>query len=122
VRRAHLRELQAAAEQDQDWAAHLAQTLRCAKRWADQAPAGGADALPDAQQAAVRARYLGHVEQGLAAHPPPSPGRSKKRPKAAALVERLDCYRDDVLRFMTDLTVPFENNLAERDIRIAKLG
>jgi transposase len=116
-----LRELQAVAEQGEDWAEYLAQTLRCAKRWTDDARAGGADALPDTQQTAIRARYLGHVEQGLAAYPPPPPERNKTRPKAAALVARLDRYRDDVLRFMTDLTVPFDNNLAERDIRMVKL-
>jgi transposase len=114
-----LRELLAVAEQGEDWAEHLAETPRCAKRWADEARAAGADVLAFEQQAAVRARYNGHVEQGLVAHPPP--GRKKKRSKAAALVERLDRYRDDVLRFITDLTVPFDNNQAERDIRMVKL-
>ena len=30
-------------------------------------------------------------------------------------------YRDDVLRFLTDFTVPFTNNQAERDLRMMKL-
>lgn len=108
-------------EQGEDWAEHLAETLRCAKRWTDDARAEGAHALPAEQLAAVRARYAGHVQQGLAAHPPPPLGRKKKRPKVAALADRLDRCRDDVLRFATDLSVPFDNNLAERDIRMVKL-
>ncbi|MBK1725048.1 IS66 family transposase, partial [Thiocystis violacea] len=37
------------------------------------------------------------------------------------LIERLRTHRDEVLRFVTDLRVPFDNNLAERDLRMPKL-
>ena len=30
-------------------------------------------------------------------------------------------YRDEVLRFITDLRVPFDNNQAERNLRMPKL-
>jgi len=42
-------------------------------------------------------------------------------PPGHNLLVRLRDYRDDVLRFLTDFTVPFTNNQAERDLRMMKL-
>ena len=46
-------------------------------------------------------------------------GRRKKG-KVRALIERLDIHRDEVCRFVNNLNVPFDNNQAERDIRMVK--
>jgi transposase len=61
----------------------------------------------------------------MAANPPP-PKRTGKRgaPKksdALNLLIRLHQYQDLILRFMYDFDVPFDNNLAEADLRMMKL-
>lgn len=45
----------------------------------------------------------------------------KARSKARNLLDRMRLYKPDILRFMEDPEVPFDNNLAERDIRMSKL-
>ena len=48
------------------------------------------------------------------------PGK-KARSKARNLLDRMRLYKPDILRFMDDAEVPFDNNLAERDIRMNKV-
>jgi len=121
----HLRELTAAAEQrGQGWASDMATVLCEALAAVETAKAAGADRLEAATLADIARRYADAVATGHAANPPPprsgKRGRTAKS-KAANLLGRLDDFSDDVLRFAVDFAVPFDNNLAERDIRMIKL-
>jgi len=121
----HLRELTAAAEQPgQGWASDMATVLCETLAAVEAAKTAGADRLDADTLAKVHRRYATAVAAGHAANPPPPRsgrrGRTAKS-KAANLLARLDDFSDDVLRFAVDFAVPFDNNLAERDIRMIKL-
>ena len=119
----HLRELKAIAiGWDQGWADDLAGLLIEAKQAVDAARTKGSDHLDDATLHSIRVRYGQLVAKGFSLNPAPEVGkRSGYVKKAFNLLVRLDTQRTDVLRFVTDFDVPFDNNQAERDIRMVKL-
>ncbi len=108
----------------QDWPAALAELLVRTHVAVQGAKADGATALPAPALAGLSAGYDALLAQGQQLNPPPprtgKPGRPRLGP-AAALLARLLAHRADVLRFATDLRVPFDNNQAERDVRMVKL-
>ena len=124
----HLRELIFVHEQHhQDWADRMIDCLLDIKHAVDQA-AQTTDHLPEEQIQAFEARYQQILDEGYAQNPlsPPPANAQKKRgrrkkTKPRNLLERLDHHRQEALAFMYDFTVPFDNNLAERDIRMMKV-
>jgi transposase len=120
-----LRELEAIGDAPrQGWPAGVAELLCDAKLACDRARAAGCARVDDATRARLPTRYERLLADGHAANPPPRRLRRGRRPRrspAARLLARLDNHHDQVLRFLDDLKVPFDNNQAERDLRMAKL-
>lgn len=121
----HLRELAGVAEkQEQEWAETLADLLVELKEAVDAAKRAGRDALDAEVLEAYTERYRKLIAAGYALNPEPERTGKRGRPrqgKARSLLLRLDRYQADVLRFARDFRVPFDNNQAERDIRMVKL-
>jgi len=121
----HLRELTFLEEQGQEWAAQMIRLLLEIKGVVSAAVEQGEAGLSPESLARYELRYQGLIEQGIVANPLPSERTTRrgplKRSKGRNLVERLDKRRDEVLRFMHDLRVPFDNNQAERDVRMVKV-
>ena len=122
----HLRELTFLEEQyQQAWAKELKDLLRAMQTAADHARAQGRRQLSAAQRAPWLDRYRALVATGLAANPPPGrrPGQRGRLAQSPArnLLERFVLDQEQVLAFLDDLTIPFDNNQAERDLRTLKV-
>jgi transposase len=122
----HLRELTFLEEQyQQAWAGDLKRLLREMNAGVERARAAGDRRLAAATHDGFIARYEALLAAGLAANPPPSRrprqrGRVKQTP-AQNLLERLWLGREQVLAFLDDFAIPFDNNQAERDLRMLKV-
>lgn len=119
----HLRELEAAGNADgQSWANDMAGLLTGTWHLVLQAKDAGKSALSNDELSEIRASYDDIIAAGHIANRPVAPTGKRGRPKRTKphnLLLRLDAYADDVLRFATDFAVPFDNNLSERDVRMA---
>jgi len=124
----HLRELIFVHEQyQQDWANTMIDCLLDIKAVVALAKPT-TDHLTKARIRDFEARYQSILDDGYAANPlSASPAHAekkrgrRKKTKPRNLLERLDEHRQEVLAFMYDFSVPFDNNLAERDIRMMKV-
>jgi transposase len=123
----HLRELTGVAEEDcQEWPGEMIDLLLEIKRTAEERRSIDSWLDPDEVER-FEVRYDQIIKKGMLENPPPkTPDLSKKRGRkkqtaAKNLVDRLSEYHREVLAFMYDPKVPFDNNLAERDIRMVKV-
>jgi transposase len=129
----HLRELKALVEiEKEDWARKMQRLLRLACHATNLARERGKP-LPPRLIALFELRYDAILTEGLAFHAaqpalvrPERTGKAKahgRKPRRVGhnLLLRLSIRKQDVLRFLSDLTVPFTNNLAEQAARMMKL-
>jgi len=79
------------------------------------------------QIADFEARYARIIDLGKRENPvteyvrPVGTRGQKKQSKAKNLLNRFERYPTEILAFMQDFSIPFDNNLAERDIRMMKV-
>jgi transposase len=122
----HLRELQFVVDQyQQPWAEEMSQLLLDIKAEVAAAPLEQMSLDPH-RLTHFEQRYDELISQGLETNPPPADPPPKKRgPRKQSppknLLDRLQQFKPHVLAFMYDFRVPFDNNLAERDVRMVKI-
>lgn len=102
------------------WAVPIKEMLLWMKGEVERVCAEGGKRLAAERLAELTASYDELVAAGLKA-PPPSEVPEQVRRQARNLLLRLERPEEEVLRFLSDFSVPFENNQAERDLRMIKL-
>lgn len=116
------------------WAGPMAKLLVEIKEAVEGARQVGRSQLSQEEEEEFQGRYDRIVERGAELNPERTKRRGSKgdargkgergriaQSEGRKLVARLEQNKAEVLRFMTDLRVPFDNNLAERDLRMVKL-
>lgn len=121
-----LRDLTAASEMNrQRWPQQMSELLLAIKTAVERAQAAGQTQLSTECRQVFLERYAHLIQQGLRSNPRPRPrtrgsGRQYEGPCRNILL-RLKKQRAAVLAFMHDFQVPFDNNLAERDLRMVRV-
>jgi transposase len=122
----HLRELTFLyEEQQQAWASEMKELLLDMKTAVTQARAEGSSLHP-LEVADWKACYEALLAEGYQANPPdppPKAGKKGRRKQSAArnLLDHLSKHQQAVLLFLDNYAVPFDNSLAERDLRMVKV-
>lgn len=123
----HLRELTFVHEElKEPWALKMKTLLIKMNQIVHAAKARGKLQLTPGKENKLLKRYLKIIEEGLEfhsakdKHKPPARGRTRQS-VGKNLLDRLKERRAETLAFMHDFSIPFTNNQAERDIRMAKL-
>lgn len=118
----HLRELEFLVEQyGARWAEAMQTLLLTMKRHTEARPNG----LPPDLIHTLEDQFDALLVQGFVEHPilprPPNTRTRIAQHPATNLLRRLRDHRDAVLAFIRYPRVPFDNNLAERDLRMMKV-
>jgi transposase len=114
-----------AEEQGLAWAAELISLMLAMKAATDQAREQGRPALHPQEVADWQAQFVSIVTAADATTPyaqaPPGHKGRVKQSAARNLLDRLRTDQEAVLGFLHRLDVPFDNNQAERDVRMVKV-
>ncbi len=119
-----------AEREKQPWSQAMDDLLRRMAKAAEQWRAQGAKALPKAVRDEWIAQYFALLADGFAAHlaqappagdPPPKKQGRPKQSDSKNLLDALLKRAEQVLAFLDDLSIPFTNNQAERDLRMIKV-
>ena len=122
----HLRELTHAIETtDANWAKNMKRFLQISHKIVKRAKNRGQMELKEKHIRRLEQIYDNIVQSGHAFFPkiekvPKKTGQTKK-PKSQNLLLRLEKYKEESIRFITNFQVPFDNNMAERDLRMIKV-
>lgn len=122
-----LRELTGISENhpEQKWASAFTDLLLEMKKAKDKAAEKGRDSLSYYYHHKFDRKYDELIKQARNENPLPETTEKKrgrkKKGKILALVERLEKYKASVCLFIDNFNVPFDNNQAERDIRMIKV-
>lgn len=123
----HLRELLWISQQEPvSWANEMKSLLEEIYKEVEEAKKAGKKKLPSSVIEQYEKRYHQIIKKGLRYHKALDPlkkrarGRRKQRP-GKNLLDRLIKRQAETLMFMRNFTIPFTNNLAERDIRMNKV-
>lgn len=108
------------SEETKAWASPLKELLLEMKAEVESGGAEGGRRLSEEKLAKLTGSYDRLIAEGLEAEPPPGvPEHVKKQ--ARNLLRRMERRKAEVLLFLTDFNIPFDNNQAERDLRMVKL-
>lgn len=121
----HLRELTFVEEVlKQPWAKEMKDVLLEMKAAVEQAKAAGSREVEVIKVACFHYRYGVLIREGFCLNPkavPLPPAKRAKQSVAYNLLTRLWKYRHEIVRFLQEFAVPFDNNQAERDLRMVKV-
>ena len=122
-----LRELNGVQENHpkQAWAPAFSKLLLDMKAAKEQAIESNKQSLESEALQEFRQRYDAILKTGMEENPLPekTPGKRgpTKKGKVLSLIERLREYKGAVCLFIENFAVPFDNNQAERDLRMIKV-
>ena len=109
----------------QEWAEKMNNLLFRMLKDRQSLSESGVDHFTQEQLTSYENEYKGIVREGMESNPLPQRKPNQRgrigKGKVRSLLERLENYSHEILRFIYDWTVPFTNNEAERSIRFSKV-